>query len=566
MISVKLPDGSTAQFPDGTSRETMTAAIQQKFAPQGHGAPGSRAYADWAAQQARAGQPLPQVSQVLQQAPDMGQQVMNSIGATANGIVNGIPVLGPLAQGATDMLGGGISQLTGGNYGDYIKRQQALRQQYAQQAPVASVLGNVGGAMASLGGLGAIPAGAEALGITGAKTLPRMVNGLLSTEAIGTADNMARGQKPTDAALNAVLPAVAGGAGGPLIGKAVESAGGAISNAMRGGMQNRLTSAATQGAPDAAALKSVGSQLFTQAFGKPNAIPAVSDTAMMRLVGDVRNEVADYRPNEHTAPKAVGLMQHLMELANAANTPGKVVDIKDLHILRQTAGDILATNSVDQTSKAIARKTIDTLDNFIKTLKPADILGGNDPRGTANALMKGISTWSTASKVGMVESAIEAADTYKSGYENGLKLSFLNLMKQPEYQRFTPMEKEAIRQVAKGTTAQNIAELFGKLGVAFSGGAAHNILGGGIGTMGLSTALAPVLGPLSLPAAFGATTAAGIAGRHVAENIASSGANRAARIVATPNIPMAPQVPNYLAGLSKPLEIMVRGGAQGLTR
>lgn len=39
MITVKLPDGSQAQFPDGTPQETMKAAIQKKFPPKAAPAP-----------------------------------------------------------------------------------------------------------------------------------------------------------------------------------------------------------------------------------------------------------------------------------------------------------------------------------------------------------------------------------------------------------------------------------------------------------------------------------------------------------------------------------------------
>jgi len=169
-----------------------------------------------------------------------------------------------------------------------------------------------------------------------------------------------------------------------------------------------------------------------------------------------------------------------------------------------------------------------------------------------------------ASKVGIIEDAIRHADTYKSGVENGLKLSFLRLMDDPDFKLFSPVEQDAIREVAKGTAKQNIAELFGKLGVSFSGGAAHNIVGAGFGTSGVTGLLTPVLGPAALPAALGITTAAGITGRKVAEQLARSGAARAASIAATPGIASALPRQNMLAPAAKPIEILIRGGAQGL--
>ena len=34
MIEVDLPDGSVAEFPDGTPPETIKAALQKRFAPK----------------------------------------------------------------------------------------------------------------------------------------------------------------------------------------------------------------------------------------------------------------------------------------------------------------------------------------------------------------------------------------------------------------------------------------------------------------------------------------------------------------------------------------------------
>ena len=142
--------------------------------------------------------------------------------------------------------------------------------------------------------------------------------------------------------------------------------------------------------------------------------------------------------------------------------------------------------------------------------------------------------------------------------ENGLKLSFLRLMRSPDFAKFSEAEKAAIREVAKGTTKQNIAELFGKLGFSFSGSAAHNIVGGSVGTTGVAALFSPILGPLALPAAFGATTAAGAVGRRVAERIATKGADRAAQIVGTPNIPQVS--PANMQGLERFLQSLGRGG------
>lgn len=522
-------------------------------------APGTREYADWAAAQARAGKALPSVpgyehTSAQPQAPNL----MDSTLATVNGLTGSVP---GLQQASDAILAGGqsVGDLATGKPVDFGARYgqiQQQRQAVADKAPLADVLGGLGGTVAGAGALGATKLGAEALGMSG-KFGKQLLNSSLSTAGYeglqGLTHGHTGGQLLADEGTGA-----AGGLAGFGAGKVLKGIGQKTADVLTSGAQNKATSAAIAGAPDVAALKSAGSQYFEKAFGGD--IPAVSDTAIMRFVGSVRDAVAKYRPNEHTTPQAVGLLQHMMELADAANTPGTVVDLKDLHILRQTANMVRqSAKPDDETTKTIAGKVISQLDGFIKGLKPSDILGAADPREAGNALMKGISTWAKASKVNMIEQAIEHAKTYKSGYENGLKLSFLNLMKTPEFARLSKLEQAAIEQVAKGTTRQNIAEGLGKLGFSLGGNSAHNILGGTAGTGILTTALSPILGPAAFPVALGTTSAVGAAGRHVAERIGDTGARRAAQIMATSNIPVVPQMINPLLPAVQPLNLLARG-------
>lgn len=138
--------------------------------------------------------------------PSVLDKMMNATGATVNGIVNGIPILGPMAQNTTDAIGGTVAQLTGGNYGDYVNHQRQLRAGYAEKAPLASLAGNVVGAIGSYGGLAKLPGMAVGLGLEAAPGAGP-ISGLLgqagkaaaSNQIIGTVDNMARGEAPLQA-------------------------------------------------------------------------------------------------------------------------------------------------------------------------------------------------------------------------------------------------------------------------------------------------------------------------------------------------------------------------------
>ncbi len=503
---------------------------------------------EWAPGQAPAPTPQPTA-----RSGNLGMDLLGAAASTANGMMN-FPVIGPLLTNTSDAIIGTGAQLTGGDYGQTVDRLRQNRQTVNQEYPVSNLAGSIAAPVGGFTVASKAPAVAQALGATG-PFWQQMANSIMSTKGLEVADNLVRGKTGMDAVGG--LDTVAMGAAGPVVGQVIGKTGDAIADAVTGARQNALTKTAIAGAPSAASLRKTGSDLFDAATGGTS--PMVAPNALDRLMSSVRNATAKYRPNQNTSPKAYGLLQTVTDMIQAGKTPGTVVDFKDLHILRQTAQKV--AQSSDGVDSAVGSLVIKQIDDFISTLKSADTLGNVDPTQAAGDLMKGISTWSKASKTAAIQDAIDAAETYKSGVENGLKLSFLKLMKSPDFKRFSAAEKEAIRRVAKGTTKQNIAELFGKLGFSFGGSAAHNVVGGSLGTSGLAAVLSPALGPLAIPAALGATTAAGMAGRNIAERIGTANANRAAQVFAAGNIPTAAQVANPLLGAKIPIELLVRGGA-----
>lgn len=536
----KLPPDKAALFAEAVKRGLIPGQTAQGPSPA-----------------IKAGQNIAYAGQYDNQPPR--PDLMSSIGATVQGLTGSVPGLN---QASDALVAGGqsIGQMMGGQPVDFGANYNAIqkrRGQVAAQAPIAQTLGGIGGMMAMTGGIGALPGGAEALGIAGPWT-QQLLNSTLSTAGYeglqGLAHGHTGGQLLADEGIGGLS-----GLGGSIIGQGLNKAGEGISNALTKRAQNALTKTAIADAPAASDLFNAGSQLFDASTGGTPL--QVTKDAYGRLLDSVQAATQDIRPNELTSKEGVGVLKKLVQVADEISASGSnvAVDFKTLHVLRRSAQRVTQEAQATDESKAVAGLVVRKIDDFIKGLKPADIAGGTNPKEAANALMKGISIWHKASKVSLIEDAIQAADTYKSGTENGLKLSFLKLMKTPDYQRFTPIEQDAIRTVAKGTAGQNIAEALGKLGISFSGSAAHNILGGGGATLGLGTALSPALGPLAYPAALGITTAVGAGGRAAAERMAMSGANRAAQIMATNSIPVAKQVPNLLKPLAGPISIAARG-------
>lgn len=124
----------------------------------------------------------------------------------------------------------------------------------------------------------------------------------------------------------------------------------------------------------------------------------------------------------------------------------------------------------------------------------------------------------------------------------------------------TATEISEIEKVVRGSSVANLAKLFGKFGFGPGANGLGGFLGGSAGfTFG---------GPVGAAAfALGASGA-----RKASEKLTENAANRAAKVVATPNIPVLPQrqpgtsllapalLPLELTRKREPIEITVRGG------
>ena len=491
--------------------------------------PGTREYADWAARQARAGKELPQVSD-----PAFTETKSS--------------MLDPFVQGTTfgfadEMRGavqGGISALQGGDFGDTYKRvvdesRNALDHE-RRVNPVGSVAAEIAGAIPT-----GIVAGGNLAG-RGATLAGRALTGAAVGGAQGFTYGVGAGEGDLgQRAQQAVVPALAGGA----VGAAAPFIGNAVGNMAQRGKQNAVLNAAAKAAPAADDLKSAASAMFESATGGTPL--AVNDTSYLRFLGDVQQVAQKFRINPNLDQKSVGLWEVLRQMADDVASGGKVIDMKDLHLVRQAAQRVAMSS--EGRDAAFANTVISKLDDFIRGLKPSDVLGGADPNQAANALMKGIGTWSRANKVGLIEEAVYQAQNQASGVENGLRIQFRRLLQPKTRRLFNAAEIKAIEQVANGTPLSNVMRLLGRFG--FGTGSSSNMLGGTIGFgAGSMTPLGPAGGILM--------AGAGTAARKGSEKMTERAANRAAAAVATEGLKVIPPLSQSQPTL---LEMLVRGGS-----
>jgi hypothetical protein len=549
MITVKLPDGGTAQFPDGMDPAQIEAVLQQQFggsqtapvatdAPPADAKPGSRAYADWAMSQVRAGKKLPQPANMDPRFfPERNSSMLDPF---VQGVTFGF---GDELRGAVQ---GGLSAMQGGDFGETYKREvdqsrNALDFQ-RRENPVGSIAAEVAGAIPT-----GMLAGGQLAG-RGATMLGRMA----STAGVGAAQGAVygAGAAEDDNRLGGAALSAGVGAG---VGAAIPVVGNAVSKLIQRSQQGKVLDAAAKVAPTADDLKSAAANMFEAATGGTPV--AVSDNAFMRFLGDVQTVGKKLRINANLDPKSVGLSEMMLSIADDLSQGGTVVDMKDLHLIRQAAQRVAMSS--EGRDAAFANTVINKLDDFITTLKPGDVLGGADPQAAANSLMKGISTWSRANKVGMIEEAIRVGQAAASGPEKGIRNAMRRMLfnKPDVWRRFSKAEQQAIKDVIDGTPGSNLMKLVGTFG--FGGNTATNGIGGAAGMALGQMAGGPVgmvVGPV-----------VGSIGRNASEKMTENLANRAMGAAATEGLRVVPPVnPNQATAMEVMLRRALTPNAGGL--
>lgn len=537
-------------------------------APEGL-VPGSPDYAKWAAEQARAGKKLPQVSQTPPEwqmpEPESAQakyerNLQNireryypnlSDAQWTRALSEGITNLQPHDAGGlfNDTLQWGLSDEARGVAGavtnlfnnpgqafqDYQQFEQARREYGAETAGPMGVAAQVGGALLS----GRPDRAAAQAATTGGRVLQGALDAGKQGAAFGAAS--------TEGGLeDRVRGAVTGGAFGGAGGAAVSAGAGAIANTVNRAAQRGATNAAIKNAPAAADLKATSQALFQQV--DRSGVTVNPQRFGQEVTGLVQKAVKD-RMNQTLDPKAYAAFQ---EIARAANDlqRGGAMTVSDLHTLRQIAQK--AATSAEGRDAMFANRIIDMLDDFVT--KSGNLNGGPQ---AGNALLEAISTWGRSRRVGLIEEAIYKAQNQASGFENGIRVQFRQLLQNPKTRNmFTAVERQAIEDVVRGNTLTNLTKLVGKFG--FGSGQAGNVMGGFLGGMGGFAASG------GNPLVAGAVALGASGARKASEKLTTRAADRAARVVATPNIPQVPPIP--MPALDRAGVSLVRGGQPLLSR
>lgn len=508
-ILVNLPDGSQASFPDGTSQDVMKAAIQKRFPVQQPEPSVNMSVTDAFARKQKTPPVNPQQSSLpgfLGQFADTSRALQNGMGDV-------------LTLGFGDEIMAGVSALPGlvdgrgygAAYDEALKGTRRIMDDTAALNPTANTAGQVAGAIVNPLGRG--------------KAATTLGGNMARGAASGAVQGAAYGAGSADGDLaDRGRGALTGGATGAAFGAAVPWVAKKGGDIIEGVLQNRATGAAIKNAPSSADLKDASRTLFQQV---DQSGVTVDTNKFSALVQDLVTKAKRDRINPQLDPKATGAFQELIGALDDVQKNGGALTISDLHTLRQIAQK--AAVSSEGRDAMFAGRIIDALDSFVTqpgAMKfPPNRLGNN---AAGNDLLKAISTWGRARRVGLIEEATYRAQNAASGFENGLRIEFRKLLNNKKTRAlFTKAEIAEIEKVANGTAGSNLLRTIGHLGFDFGSG--RNFLGGMTGLFAGNSIMGP-LGAL-------AVGAGGFAARKGGEALTRGAAERAAKVVATPGVP-----------------------------
>lgn len=358
MIEVDLPDGSVAEFPDGTAPEVMKQAISKKFPVQ---QPESQQSQDLRSQMSAA-----------TQNPARAQY--DALPGWQKPIVAASDTVNLLANGATMGFGDKAaararSMMNGTSYDEELANQRVLTEGSRQRAGSAGTAAEITGAVStplSLAGKGITLAGrGGTAALTGLKGLAART-GLMGAEGAGYGALTAAGN---DQDMGTGIAAGAlGGAAGNVVGEGISAGLGKVAGAFNKGAPKteteKVLAKLNANKEDAYALSERAGVMI-----KPAGMKHLQDRVQADLA------TFGYRAKLHPGAKEV--------LDAIAEDQGKNVTLKGLDTIRKVAGN--AYDPLNKSNNAAVAKIIDHIDDLTKSNDP-NLMAGINTKIGAQAL------------------------------------------------------------------------------------------------------------------------------------------------------------------------------------
>lgn len=405
MIEVELPDGTIAEFPDGTPPDVMKGALQRRFgAPQ---------------------QPSP-APQAATPAQSEGRGFFRRVDDAVRGVADAATF------GFSDEIAAGLGTLTGigGTSGQYDQNLAAQRQRDAQGG-----LERFGGQIA---GAVAMP-GAAAKSILGAAG-----KGALAGGAYGFGSG-------EGSAADRIRSAAMGGA-----------VGGVAGGALRAGANALGSRAAAKAIPSNDQLRQAASAAYQKA---DDAGIIIKPQATIRLARDIVDDLTEFGYDPALQPGVKVIIDRIQGL-QGQNVTLKGMDV--IRRVAANAAQSFDNPSQQKIARKIIDRIDDHIDGLTPTDVLAGNTRAGLPALKQGRELWGRLRRSEMVDSAVAKADLRAASTGSGGnVDNATRQNVRRLLEKPR--GLSDAEKKAANAVVRGTVPQNALRLAGKLSPSGNG-------------------------------------------------------------------------------------------------
>lgn len=301
--------------------------------------------------------------------------------------------------------------------------------------------------------------------------------------------------------------------GSPLLGAGVKTGGDIAPNLVglkslpkRGLKQTGEYTRAVDAVPTTEQLSAASREAYKRA---DDSGLAMSEASFEQLKADLSGELKKLGMNEKLHPKATAALEELEKHKGP-------ITLQETEMLRRIANDAMDTpEAADQLR---AGTIVDRLDEYVDNVSDVDVVGGD--KAGASALKEARALYTRKRKTEDIDRLIERAKLAPSGFENGLRIEFRNLVKNDrKFKRFSKEEQEAIRKVATGGNIASLTNLSKLVGKAAPTGIVSAGIGSGLGAL------------IGGPAGAAAVPAIGFGSRMLSERLTLGNAARAQELM-----------------------------------
>lgn len=429
-------NGKTFNFPEGTSNEEIGNAIDEYFEAN----------------------PVSTAIENKMEEPQEDQSLVDDVNE-ALGKIPGASTLTEFASGVNRSVFGALDFLGPDNINAILelsgseKRVPTFSESFGEDRGKfdQGLSGEIAGASGELAGAAA---GMGALIRQGAANLPRMTAG----ESARTGAIRQLGQTTAKAD-------VAGGAAagvGQEVGREIGGAEGAAIGSVLGPSilavpLNTAKSAANkilkQSAPSSEELKNIASGIYKSIDESGLRVP---QSSFDNLADDIAKTLKKEGLDKDLTPKSNALVNRFQE------EKGALKSITDIDTLRKVARG--ASESLEKSEQRLGNLAIDKIDDFLDDFGKELV----DGKEVGQAYKSARDLWSRARKSEILDQAVKNAENQASGFENGIRTQFRQVLKRIDSGKqkgFTKEERDAIAKVVQGTNATNTAKFLGKFGI-----------------------------------------------------------------------------------------------------